>query len=161
MRTARAMLKTKISISILLCGILVFWCFHATGAEWTDEQKEVWQAVEADTELFKKGDVEAIMADRHVDAIIWWGNKGLPFDWKLAKLNYKGWFKYDIPANWELEPLAIKVLGNVAIVAYKYKFSGGKSSGTGRLMMTFIKQNNKWLLMSSFGASCDELPPCE
>ena len=48
-------------------GLLVFWCFHATGAEWTDEQKEVWQAVEADTELFKKGDVEAIMADRHVE----------------------------------------------------------------------------------------------
>lgn len=148
-------------ISLLLSGTILFWNFEAIGQEWSSEQKEVWQAVEADIESFKKGDLEGIMASRHDDAIIWWSNRSMPCDKKLALFNYKDWFDYDMPVNWDLEPLAIQVFGNVANVFYMYRFRGNILSGSGRRMDTWIKQDNKWLMMGSFGASCDKLPPCK
>jgi type II secretory pathway component PulC len=105
MQITRAILKTKITISILLCAMLVFWGFQAIGEEWTAEQKEVWKAMETYTGLFKKGDLEIIMASRHDDAIVRWSDRPIAFDKELALFNYRGWFNYDLPVNWELEPL--------------------------------------------------------
>ena len=161
MQRTKATLKARISISILICGILLFWGFQAIGEEWNAEEKEVWKVVEADFELFKKGDLERIMASRHDDVLIWWGDRPNPFDKGLSQYNYKGWFDFDIPVNWELEPLGIKVSGKVAIVAFSYKFSGNVISGNGRIMETWVKQDNSWLMMGSMGASCDKLPPCK
>ena len=161
MRTKEMNLTTWVLVSIILLGIFLLWNSKAFGQEWTTEQKEVWDAVVADIENFKKGDVEGILASRHDDVVIWWGNKQVPFDKELLKLNYKGWFDYDKPVNWELKPLAIKIVGNVASIFYTYKFSGSRTSGTGRDIDTWIKQNNKWLMINSFGASCDKLPPCQ
>jgi hypothetical protein len=73
---------------------------------------------------------------------------------------YKDWFDNDKPVNFESEPLAIKIIGNVAIVFYTSKFSGKIFSGRTRTMDTWIKQNNKWQKIGSFDASCDKLPPC-
>jgi hypothetical protein len=93
-------------------------------------------------EKFKQGDVEGLLASRHDDVLIWWGDKPIPFDKKLLDFNYGGWFKYDIPATWEIEPLAIKVIGNVASVCFTYKYSGKILSGSGREIETWIKQDN-------------------
>jgi len=101
-----------------------------------------------------------MLAFRHDDSIIWWDSKVLPFDRKQALLEYKMWFDYDIPVNWVLEPLTIKVFGNLAIVAFRYEYSGNILSGRGRIMATWIKQDNKWLLLSSLGASCDKPSAC-
>jgi hypothetical protein len=151
----------KAFISLFLCGVIVFWCSHAIGADWTAEQKEVWDVVVADYEKFKKGDVEGLLASRHDDVGIWWNNKPTPFDKKLAGSNYRGWFSYDIPTKWELEPLEIKIIGNVASVFFTYKFSGNVLSGYSRNLETWIKQDGKWLMINAFGASCDKLPPCK
>jgi len=161
MKTKRAYSMARVSVPIILCGMIVFWGFQVFGQDWTAEQKEVWKVVEADYEFFKKGDLEGVMAMRHDDVVIWWGNKPVPYDRKLLRLNYESWFTYDIPAKWELEPLAIKVIGNVASVFYKYKFSGNLLSGSGRNLETWIKQDNKWLMINNNGAHCDKLPPCE
>ena len=160
MKTQGKSLLARVSVSLLICGLIVFWGFQAIGEEWTAEQKEVWEVVVADYELFKKGDVDGILASRHDDVVIWWGSKRIPYDKELVRFNYKNWFDYDKPVNWELEPLAIQIIGNVATVCYTYKFGGKILSGSGRDMETWIKQDNKWLMINSFGASCDELPPC-
>jgi len=93
--------------------------------------------------------------------LIWWGSKPIPFDKELLRFNLKGWFNYDKPVNWELEPRAIKVIGNVAIVFYTYKFSGQIVSRSSRTMETWIKQDNNWIKFGSLDASCDKLPPCK
>ena len=161
MKTQGTSLLSRVSVSLLICGLIVFWGFQAIGEQWTAEQKEIWEVVVADYELFKKGDVDGILASRHDDVVIWWGNKPIPYDKELLRSNYKGWFDYDIPVNYELEPLAIQIIGNVASVFCTYKFSGKILSGSGRDMETWIKQDNKWLMINSFGASCDKLPPCK
>ena len=129
--------------------------------EMTAEQKEVWEAVVADIDNFKTGNVEKILGARHDDFILWWNNKLLPFDKELARYNYKGWFGYEIPKNWELNPLAVKISGNIAIVAWTYKISGEKFSENGRSFDVWIKQNNKWVLWGSTSASCEKPALCQ
>jgi hypothetical protein len=160
MKTNVINLITWVLVSIILFGIILLWNSKAFGQEWTAEQKEVWEAVEADFEKFKQGDLEGILASRHNDVVIWYGDEAMPFNKKMASFNYKEWFDYDKPVKWELEPLAIKVIENVASVFYTYKFSGNILSGSGRDMETWIKQDNKWLMINSFSASCDTPPNC-
>lgn len=117
--------------------------------------------MEADWELKKQGDLEGLSALRRDDVVLWWGDKPMPIDKKIALINYRGWFNYDKPINCELEPLAIQIIGDVANIFYTYKFSGKILSGSGRQIETWIKQDNKWLLISSFEARCDKLPPCK
>ena len=150
-----------ILVSIISFGIIFLLNFQVFGQDWTAEQKEVWDVVVADYEKFKKGDVEGLLASRHDDVGIWWHNKPTPFDKGWAGSNYKGWFAYDIPTKWELEPLEIKIIGNVASVFFTYKFSGNVLSGNSRSLETWIKQDGKWLMINAFGASCDALPPCK
>ena len=161
MKTKDIHFITWILVSIILFGIIFLWNFQVYGQDWTAEQKEVWDVVVADFEKFKKGDVEGLLASRHDDVLIWWGNKPIPFYKKLLRANYRGWFSYDKPTKWELEPLAITVIGNVASVFYTAKWGGNILSGSGRDLETWIKQDGKWLMINSFGASCDELPPCK
>ena len=152
---------TRISISVFLCGAIVFWGASVFGQEWAAEQKEVWDVVVADYELFKQGDVEGILASRDDDVAIWYGNNKVPLNKELLKLNYKGWFDYDKLVSLKLEPVEIKIIGNVASVFYTYKLSGNIMSFSGRAMKTWIKQNNGWILINSHSSSCDKLPPCD
>ena len=161
MKTKGTNFGTKISIYLLFCGLIVFWSFQVFGQEWTAEQKEIWKVVEADYELFKQGDLEGILASRHDDVVLWWSNKSIPLDKELLKLNYKRWLDYDKPVKWELEPLAIQVIGNVGNVFYTYKYSGKILSDSGRAMITWIKQDNKWQMIGGLTASCNKLPPCK
>jgi hypothetical protein len=94
--------------------------------------------------------LEIIMASRHEDIVTLWSEKDIPFDKELVSYNYKWWFDNDIPVNWVLKPITIKVSGSLAIIAYTYKFSGNKISGNGRIMETWIKKDNKWLILCIF-----------
>ena len=150
----------SISISILVCVFIVASGFQAFGEEWTAEQKEVWTVLITNIENFKTGDVDKIMEGLHDDFILWWNDMPIPVEKELAFYRYRAWFKYDIPKNWEIEPLTIKIIGNVASVFYTYKLSGKILSGTGRAMKTWIKQENRWIMINSHSSSCDKLPPC-
>jgi hypothetical protein len=123
MKTQKRIHLATVFISLFLCGSLVFYGFQAIGEEWTAEQKEVWKVVEADIEFFKQGDLEGLSASRHDDAVLWWSNSASPFDKRWSMMYYKDWFDNDRPVNFESEPLAIKIIGNVAIVFYTSKFS--------------------------------------
>ena len=152
---ARALFTIIICSMIVLCGVSAF------GQEWTAEQKEVLKTLEADINLLKKGDHEGLSALRHEDAIIWWSDQDRPFDKNTVMTEYKNWFDYDKPTKYEFKPLVVQIFGNVANVFYTYKFSGASTSDSGRSMETFIKQDGKWLKISSFEASCTKLPPCQ
>jgi ketosteroid isomerase-like protein len=160
MKTKDMNLITWILVSIIILGIILLLNSKAFGQEWTAEQKEVWEVVEADYELFKQGDLEGILESRHDDVAILYGNKPIPYGKEMLSSNYKAWFDYDKPVSFELEPLAIKIIGNVVSVFYTYKFSGKILSGSGRAMKTWIKQDNRWILINSHSSSCDKLPPC-
>jgi hypothetical protein len=47
MKTKVINLISWILVSLILIGIILIWNSKALGQEWTSEQKEVWEAVEA------------------------------------------------------------------------------------------------------------------
>jgi hypothetical protein len=61
--------------------------------------------------ILKARDPARIMALQHDDAMIWWSDRPILFDKELVLFNYRWWFKYNLPVNWELEPLVVKVSG--------------------------------------------------
>ena len=170
METLKNPYRPRVFISLFFCVLMVFWDFKVSGEEWTAEQKEVWDAVKADAELIKQRDVEGVAVLTHNDAIMWFPKEGVPFEDKNMYMGYiKWWLSWDRPTKWEVKPLAIQVVGNVANVFYILNYSrdnavGGKYyvpfSSKERTMETWVKQDNKWLKIGRFSASCDKLPPC-
>jgi ketosteroid isomerase-like protein len=161
MKTQRKSLLARVFVALVLCGVIVFSGFQVFGQEWTDVQKEVWNSVKASWEYFKQGDLEGFMTTYHDDAVEWWRNKAIPLDKATMKLNFKGWLDYDKPISYELEPLSIKIFGNVANVFYTVKWKGDILSDYGRHMQTWIKQDNKWKFISGMNASCDKPLNCK
>ena len=159
MKTQGKSLMAKVVVFLLFCFAIVFWSFQVFGQEWTAEQKEIWEVVVADWELLKQGNLE--MPNRHDNATVWLSNKMLPFGGKFMREAYKRWLDWDKLVAFELEPLDIGIYGNVATVFYREKWNGRIMSDRARTMETWIKQDNKWLLIGRFSASCDKLPPCK
>ena len=151
----------SIIISIFVCFFILATSFSAFGQEWTAEQKEVWNVLITNIENFKTGDVDKIMDGLHDDFILWWNDMPIPVEKELAYYKYRAWFKYDIPKNWELKPLTIKISGNIALVATRYKHSGKKLTQSGRSLSVYVKQNNEWLLLSHTAVSCDKPAKCQ
>ena len=161
MQTIRATLKTRIFISILLCGIIVFLSFQASGEEWTEAQKEVWNVIEDRWIKVVEGDLKTLEAGIHDDAISWRFNKSDPFGKISMNRLYERWIAYSRPVTYELNPHAIQILGDIANVFYSYRWKAKEGySGHNRALISFKKQEDKWLIISSFSASCEKLPQC-
>ena len=153
----------SIIISILVCVFLVASGLSASGQEWTAEQKEVWEMVKADWEACKNGDVEATMADRHDKALSLYSSNPTPLNSEQVRKQNEGWLNSaHKPTSFNIDPIAISIIDNVAIVYYLYKWeselTGFKQKG--RTMNTFIKQNNSWKFIGSLSASCEDKAPC-
>ena len=86
MKTIRTNLIVRVAIFLLLCIVIVFWGFQAIGGEWTAEQKEVWASVQANWETIKKGDVEAALAMKHDDMVVWYNSNPEPLRKELMNL---------------------------------------------------------------------------
>ena len=164
MKTQGTSLVARVSVSLLIGGLVVFWGFQASGKEWTEAQKEVWKSVEAVWENFKQGDVEAVMVGFHDDSVQWLAAKKVPLGKDMIEAHYRAWLSGPFkPVSYELEPLSIHIFGDVANVFYVYKWDreGVPSHGHGRSMQTYLKQDNKWMFIGGMGASCTKLPPCK
>lgn len=163
MLTNGAILKARISIPIVFCGLIVCWSFQALGEELTEAQKEVWSVIETRWEGLKQGDYKAVEATTHEDALIWWNDREGPMQKSLIMHGYINWITYANarPATYELNPLAIQLFGDIANVFFFYKWKGeGKWSGHSRALVSLKKENGKWLIISSISSSCEKLPLC-
>jgi len=160
MKTQKRIFMATMFISLFFCGIIVFWGSQAIGQEWTAEQKEVWGKVQARWEAIKSGDVEAALALLHDDFTIWLENYTLTSDKKYIKRDWDKWVSYSKPKTYGLKPIDIQIINNVANVFYAFKHKGEVRGGEGKNLESFIKQDNKWLQISSYGCMCDKPPTC-
>ena len=160
MKTKDMNLITWIIVSIILFGIIFLWNFHAYGQEWTAEQKEVWGAVEAKWKAIQNGDVEAALKSKHDRVFIWNRPHPEPINKNMLKVTYKDWLETDKPTAANIRPLNINIFNNIANVYYLYKYDGVKVYDKGRILETWIKQDNKWLQIGGLSSSCDTPPNC-
>jgi ketosteroid isomerase-like protein len=155
--------STTFFISLLLGIIIVFSGFQAFGEDWNDSQKELWQLIENQWKNSKQHDFNAF-SDYYdfEDCIEWPSSKIFPLVGKNAILKSREkWFIYDKVESYELQPINIHIVGDVAIVAYQWKYEGSMFSRSSRQMDTYIKKNNKWNFIAGMGCSCKELPICK
>ena len=162
MKTKDMNLITWFIVSIILFGIVLFWNSKAFSQEWTAEQKEVWISVQEFWDTIKKGDVEATLAGQHDKMLDWWSTNPDPLNKEILRSGYNNLVIRFKPTFVKLEPLAINIVKNVANVFYLYKWESANKevSDRGRALITFVKQDNKWLAIGRLGTSCDTLPPC-
>ena len=165
MKAQQTNLMKRVFVSMLLCGVMVIWGFQVSAEEWTDAQKELWKTTETSWKNIIRGDVDAI-----TDAITalgtngsleWWPTQQKPYDANAIKEEYKRWFDDDKPVTYELEPLNIHIVNNIANVFYLYQWKGKVSSDSGWIMETWIKQDNKWKFMGAMKCSSEKALTCK
>jgi hypothetical protein len=162
MKKQRKNLFTKVATSLLFCVVIVFWGYQVYGEEWTDAQKDVWKNVVSYWEYCKQGDAETISANYYAeDSFEWWYDKAVPLGKKAVIPLLKEWFLYDKPSSYELEPVNIHIVDNVAIVFYLWKYQGNILSNSGRNLDTYIKKDNKWKFIGGMNSSCEKPLMCK
>ena len=86
---------------------------QAYGMEMSAEQKELWEKVQKAWEWWKNGDIEAAKAATHKDYNFWSSSRLFP----QSRDDYlNGLFTIKIK-SYELEPVEISILGNLALVS--------------------------------------------
>ena len=140
---------------ITLC-LTLFISVPLSAQEWSDKQKEVWKDVEAYTDLVNKGDLEGFMSYFHSDYSGWSVNDALPSN----KKQVTKWIAHDFQTTKtlvsEIQPVAIKIHGNVAIVHYYFSrlvkdVEGKEKNRNGRWTDILMKQGDKWVLIGDSG----------
>jgi hypothetical protein len=162
MKTRKSFNLTTISMSLFLGIIVAFSGFQAFGEEWTAEQKVVWASVEGFWDSIKSGDVENALARHHDKMIVWLSENPDPSKKYQTRSEYYTLVSRSVPTFVKLKPLAINIVENVANVFYlsKWESLNKEISSSDRVLITMIKQDNKWVWIGSLGSSCKRLPPC-
>ena len=151
-----------IIISILIAVFIISFAHQSCGAEWTLEQKEIWSVIQADWEANKNGDVESTLTCRHDKVLSIYSDNSSPYNKDQIRTSNEYWLNGDHrPTSYNIEPIAIGIIDNVAIVFYWYKWRSDLTgySDKGRSMNTLIKLNNKWVTIGSMDASCERPAP--
>jgi ketosteroid isomerase-like protein len=141
--------------------ITVLGCFLAISAplfaqEWSAEQKEVWQNEETYAKLSAAGNTEGCLAYYHPDYVGWYDKSPTPANKEVTSKFISYGQKTTKILVYDIQPLSIKIYGNVAIVhlyyTQIYKDSEGKEkSSTDRWTDIWMKQGDKWLLIGDHG----------
>jgi len=141
--------------SIILC-VIVFVAPPLLAQEWSAAQKGVWKNVEAYWDLWAKRDLEGFLSYFHTDYSGWFNRASLPSDKASGRKGISHSFQTIKILVREINPVAIKIHGNVAIAHYYFSFirrdaEGKESNRSGRWTDILMKQGDKWVLIGDHG----------
>jgi ketosteroid isomerase-like protein len=150
MRSSRARLVVAAVLSLLLIPAV------SSAQEWSAAQKEVWKNVEAYWALSEAGDLEGYMSYYHPEYIGWNYGAALPMSAESGKKFLEYSFKTTKSLVYSIQPAAIIVHGDFAIVHYFYTgifkdVEGKEKSESGRWTDILIKQGDKWVMIADHG----------
>lgn len=134
---------------------------RANGEEWSAQQKEVWKNVEAYWALDAAGDTQGFLSYFHADYRGWGYDSAIPGTKERARKFLTHMHKSSKTLVYDVQPLTVRVQGNIAFVHYVYtrlyKDSEGKEKReAGRWTDILSKDGNKWVLIGDHGG---EFPP--
>ena len=154
----REALKTVVLLAAVL---LVFIAGSAAAQTWSEKQTEVWQNEKALWELWANKDFDGLMAYYHEDYSGWSADEAVP----AGKATVTRWLKYQYTSNsveiYEITPMAIVVVDDVAVVHYVYTIvvasdEGGKNTYTGKWTDFLKKMGDKWMIIADHGSPDDD-----
>lgn len=121
--------------------------------EWSPAQREVIATFDAYTRASVDGDVEKIMSYFHPEFLGWDYKQARPLDLQQTRGMIEGFYSSYKLAGFDVEPLAVQVRDDVAIVHLRYretmKMGGGPDvSISGPWTATLVKDGGNWLFLS-------------
>ncbi len=153
-------MRNSLIVRIAICCCLLAGP-PALAQQWSPAQTEVWKNVEAYWARDAAGDLEGFLSYVHESYIGWDRNE--PTTNSRAQLRKYLEYAYQTEKTvlQDIQPVAINVLGNVAVVHYYYwvitKGEDGKDqTRSGRFTDVLLKQDNKWVLFGDHGGSNPE-----
>ncbi len=139
---------------LAVLAIAVFSPLTAQAQQWTAEQQEVWETLEA---CWDAKDLETTMGCIHDDYVAWPMDGGVPLNKVDLRASMEGFFATQ-EAVWAYrKPLSIDVRGEVSTVIYvvdwvsRYLVSGEETSGTTNWTEVFVKNGDRWQLLADHG----------
>jgi ketosteroid isomerase-like protein len=132
-------------------------------AQWSFDQQDIWRLEQAYWSYCRDMDLETYLSLWHPGVIGWPVMYSAPTgkdhicDW-LTDQARKGL----TVTSYELEPLAIRVTENVAIVCYRVRYCWGGEDGrnmpiAGRITHTWMRSGESWLIIGGMSAPVDAL----
>ena len=146
-------MKRVMLIIISLCFLFNTWL---VAHEWTDAEQEVLNDMEKSYETWIKKDIEGWLSYIHDDYCGWHYESAVT----QKKSNFVNMANHYFPKFelifYELTPLEVQILDDVAIVHYYFYFlakddEGKEQNSQSRYTDIFIKEGGKWLLISDHG----------
>ena len=145
--------------TIVMSLAMLFLCLQlGRGQELSPEQQEVWQTVESYWQCFAQGDAECFLRHLHDDFSGWTHSHALPRDkGDMAQYLPLG-FRTTETLIHDVDPVAIKLYGDFAIVHYYYTRTYGDRLGeiksdAGKWTDILMKQGDRWLMIADHGGS--------
>jgi len=153
------MKRSLFNFVVVCCGVAL--ALPALAQQWAPVQAEVWKNVESYSARNAAGDVDGFMSYVHDDYIGWDISEPMTTSKsrlrKFLDFNAKT-YKTEL---YDVQPVAINVVDDVAIVHYNFtaisKDSDGKRTyNTGRWADVLKKQGDKWVLIGDHGGITSE-----
>ena len=148
-------LTTRIAI-FCAASLMMFAANPLLAQEWSAPQKEVWKNVEAYWALDAAGNTEGFLAYFHADYMGWSNNRAVPSGKDAARKFIAYGHKTSKTQVYDVQPVAIKIHGNVAFADYHWvqitKDEAGKEKeSSGRWTDILMKQGDKWVMIGDHG----------
>ena len=145
----------KITLRLAL-SILLFIPLQASAQEWSAAQKEVWANVQAYWEFDAAGKTKEFLAYFHPDYVGWYNRNALPSGKDTASKFIAHGHKTSKTLVYDIQPVAIKLHGNIAFVHYYYsqitkEGDAKQEASAGRWTDILMKQGDKWVLIGDNG----------
>jgi ketosteroid isomerase-like protein len=123
------------------------------GQEWSEEQKDAWKFIETSWDQWAKEDIEGVLANFHDDFSGWENDAPLPNNKAFFRKNIALWLETGDMLTYNIQPVAIKVFDNVAIVHYYWSnvikdTKGNVNNDNGRWTDIIMKQGDKWVFIA-------------
>lgn len=148
------MRQRTITLAVICLAMIAPTALYAQ--EWSTDQKEVWKNVETYWDLGAKGEIEEFLTYFHDDFSGWNIGAALPAnrDERIKIIRFSQ--SRNKSLFYRIQPLAIKIHGDVAFVHYYYMDiteddEGNETEVQGRWTDILIKQGDKWIMIGDHG----------
>ena len=140
-------------LCLVIAVLLLLPSAYLIAQEWSAAQKEIWKVEEEIMSAFMKGDIEKLMSYVHTDYRGSGHGSPVPIDRSIFRKQAEQLIKTYKVGQLFMQPTAIQVLGNTAIVHYIMTMTMTPLEGEEVASQTawtdiFVKQGDKWLMVA-------------
>jgi ketosteroid isomerase-like protein len=143
-------------LCVVVAVLMLLPSAYLIAQDWSAAQKEIWRVEEETVADIEKGDVEKIMSYIHPDYRGSGHGSPLPIDKTIFRKQAEQMVKTYPGRTVFLQPAAIQVFGNTAIVHYIATMTlksvdGKEATSQSAYTDVLVKQGDKWLIVADNG----------